>query len=110
MDEGLSVGELESVGAGLGDSVLGDSDGAAVASAIAFSSAATVAASTVPDGGTPRCGLEVLECLGQRGAPLAVDGTVPEAGERERLLHGGGRGHGLLGGGSALGREVVLEG
>lgn len=51
------------------------------ASAMAFSSAATVAASTVPVAGTSSLGLELLERLRQGRRPPPVDGAVPEAGE-----------------------------
>ena len=54
-------------------------------------------------------GLEGLQGVGQRGGPVAVDGSVPEPGELEGLLHRGGGGCLVLGGGAALVLQVLLQ-
>ena len=81
-------------GLGLGDGLLEGREGGGVDGA---------------GGLDPERGLEVLQGLGQRGRPHPVDGTVPEPGELERLLHGGGGRQLLLRDGPALGVQVVLE-
>ena len=83
--------------------VLGDADwDAALAWAIAFSSAAMVAASTVPVGLTPSSVWKDFQCLGQLRGPVPVDRSVPEPGEVQCLLNRGRRGERLLGGGPTL--------
>ena len=83
-------------------------DGCARALAIAFSSAATVAASTVPVGLTPSSVWKSFNASVSAG-PLSVDRTIPEPGELECLLHRGRGRHRFLGDGAAHGCQVALE-